>query len=298
MLKRKHFLVLGESFAEVIDEPGRSQQTINTSCDGLELCRILSHYSKTLPLTVAYATTIGQDPYSQSLLKSFNAQGIDTQLVYHTPDLAPNIRFIAYHPQSKLLNHHYSKHSTPFFYKAHLDQLSTALPNYHYLLYPASLLLSLSTPRQEMLLDLLQQAFNNETIIILYNNVLSNQVTKNSVYERCLALTDILLTSCDNENLEPSKITINQFFQRQRKYNLSEALFIGDNRFWLASNRAVDDFTVPAAPKAITQQVMYREAIFAGYLAGRLKGLSPVLSARCGLRLGQRLEADSLPTLF
>lgn len=298
MLKRKRFLVLGESFAEVIDEPARSQQLISSSCDGQELCRILSHYAKTLPLTVAYATSIGQDPYSLSLLESFQSQGIDTNLVYRTPDLAPNIRFIAYHPKSKLLNHHYSYHATPFFYKAHLDQLSKALPNYQYLLYPASLLLSLSTPRQELLLDLLQQAFHNETIVILYNNVLSNQVTKNSVYERCLALTDILLSSCANENIDPTKAAVSQFFQRQRQHNLSEALFIGEDSFWLASHRAVNDFTVPAPPKAITQQVMFREAIFAGYLAGRLKGLSPALSARCGLRLGQRLEASSLPTLF
>ena len=106
--RRARVLIVGEAMLELSgadapDMPAQLAQGGDTFNTALYLAR--------LGQSVAFATALGTDPYSDAMLERWNAEGLDTRLVLRHPDRLPGLYAIRTAPDGERSFHYWRDNS-------------------------------------------------------------------------------------------------------------------------------------------------------------------------------------------
>jgi 2-dehydro-3-deoxygluconokinase len=264
---------LGECMIELVERPdgsltrGFGGDTLNTAL-----------YLARLGVPTAYVTALGTDPFSDTLLDAWQAEGIDTGSVLRLPGRLPGLYMIQTDPAGER-RFHYWRDSAPvrqLFDLPETPAIETALAASE-LIYLSGVTLSLfgDTGRQR-LFDTLARARRGGTMVAFDTNFRPrgwpDRQAAQRVYEQMIGSADIVLASIEDYQLLDDSSDAGELAERLKAAGVPEIVV---KLMEPACRVIAADVDTTAAGDSFS----------AGYIAARRAGGAPEAAAAAGHRL-------------
>lgn len=278
--------VIGECMVELQKSGELYKQAFGG--DTLNTALYLSRLTQSQGVTTRYLTGLGQDPFSQQMLSSWQQEGINTENVAISDKLLPGMYLIETSPDGERRFFYWRDNAAAKFWlnedsKAHTQQLL----NEQQFIYLSGISLAiLPDAARQLLFEILQQAKQHGAKIIFDNNYRptlwpSKDVTKQA-YQQILNLTDIAFLTFDDEQLLYGDIQEAESITRAQQCGVKEIVIKrgADACFIIIDHQKIE---VPANKvDHVVDTTAAGDSFSAGYLACRILGGTPIEAAKTG----------------
>lgn len=268
-------------------------------------------YLRRLGAAVRYLTALGMDPFSDEMLQSWQAEGLDNSLVLRDPDRLPGLYAIRTDSRGERSFHYWRRLAAArqLFRLQGADAAMQAAAQCD-LLYLTGITLSLfEAPERRRWVELAAQVRAQGGLVAFDPNYRPNgwasAAEARAAMDAIAPLVSILLTTNDDEALLFGHRTVAQSFAHWRNAGVGEVV-IKQGALGCAVQSASQFETVPVA-RAVQaiDTTGAGDAFNAAYLASRVKGADTLDAGRAGNRLagavvqhpGAILSLDQMPSL-
>lgn len=284
-----HIAVIGECMVELQQGDGCVRQGFGG--DTLNTATYLSRLTYSHGINTHYITGLGEDPFSQRMLDSWQKENINTDNVFILKDKLPGIYLIETSPEGER-QFFYWRDASAAKYWLNEETLLQANKVFgqQQMIYLSGISLAILPPQQrEMLFTLLADAKAMGTKIVFDNNfrpkLWSTIALAQETYARILALTDIAFLTFDDEMLLYGDKSEEQAIERAQRFGVKEIVIKrgAEACFVIIDNQKI----VVAANKVdrVVDTTAAGDSFSAGYLAKRVTGGTPEESAAAGHKL-------------
>ncbi|QCJ70660.1 ketodeoxygluconokinase [Providencia heimbachae] len=278
--------VIGECMVELQKSGELYKQTFGG--DTLNTALYLSRLTKTQGVTIRYLTGLGQDPFSQQMLSSWQQEGINTENVFISDKHLPGMYLIETSADGERRFFYWRDNAAAKFWLTEDSKAQTQqLLNSQQFIYLSGISLAiLPDVARQLLFDILQQAKQHGAKIIFDNNYRpalwpSKDATK-LAYQQILNLTDIAFLTFDDEQLLYGDTQEAQSIARAQQCGVKEIVIKrgADACFVVIDQQKIE---VPANKiNHVVDTTAAGDSFSAGYLASRIVGGSPIEAAKMG----------------
>ncbi|MGZ5827365.1 MAG: sugar kinase [Xanthobacteraceae bacterium] len=282
-----HMVTIGEALIELVREKdGR----FGLSCEGDTFNTAI--YLARAGMSVAYATALGDDPYSEGLVSLLAAEGISSRAILRLPGRLPGLALVDVGPTGDR-RRYYWRDAAPareLFELPEWPRVAQAMVEAR-LIYFSGITLSLYSNaglgRFLATLELARQrgvkiAFDCNFRPRMWKGDLSRART---VFMEALKRSDIALPAYDDEAVLWGDPSPESTVERLRAFGIGEvAVKNGPNSVLVAGAKDQEHVPIPQAITAV-DPAGAGDAFNAGYLAARLSGETPHAAALAGHRL-------------
>lgn len=301
--------VIGECMVELQKSGDLYKQTFGG--DTLNTALYLSRLTQSQGVTTRYLTGLGQDPFSQQMLASWQQEGINTENVSISDKLLPGMYLIETSPDGERRFFYWRDNAAAKFWlnedsKAHTQQLL----NEQQFIYLSGISLAiLPDAARQLLFEILQQAKQHGAKIIFDNNYrpalwASKEITKQA-YHQILSLTDIAFLTFDDEQLLYGDIQETESITRAQQCGVKEIVIKrgAEACFIIIDHQQIE---VPANKIShVVDTTAAGDSFSAGYLACRILCGTPIEAAKTGHLLagtviqhrGAIIPSEAMPAL-
>jgi len=266
---------LGECMIEIGGQPLMRRYGGDTLNTAIYLARLLQGW----PAEVHYATALGDDPLSDGLLSQWQDEGLYTGRVARLPGRTPGLYLIETDARGERRFFYWRNDSAArHYFSGALDFATLLNPGQIDALYLSGITLALFPPaRREVLFEALA-AFRRAGGLIWFDNnfrpALWRADQAREAHDRVLALADVALLTLDDESLLHGPHTAQQTVQRSLALGCREVVVKQGARPCVVATDA-GQWHVPTQPVArVVDTSAAGDSFAAGYLAGRLRGVS------------------------
>ncbi|MCW2254000.1 2-dehydro-3-deoxygluconokinase [Providencia alcalifaciens] len=299
--------VIGECMVELQKSGGLFKQTFGG--DTLNTALYLARLTRDHSVTTHYLTGLGQDPFSQQMLESWQKEGINTHHVYISEKHLPGMYLIETSDDGERRFFYWRDNAAAkFWLDEHSAERTQQLLNQQQYIYLSGISLAiLSEASRNILFELLKNARQAGAKVIFDNNYRptlwpSADVTQN-VYKKMLSLTDIAFLTFEDEQLLYGDQQETQSITRAQLHGVKEIVIkrgaapcfvvIDKQQIEVPANKVTNVIDTTAAGDSFS----------AGYLACRILGGTPTEAAQTGHLLagtviqhrGAIIPSDTMP---
>jgi len=277
---------LGECMIELVERPdgtltrGFGGDTLNTAV-----------YLARLGVPAAYVTALGTDPFSDELLRAWEAEGIDTSAVLRLPDRLPGLYMIQTDAAGER-RFHYWRDSAPvrlLFDLPETPVVEAALADSD-LVYLSGVTLSLfGDAGRERLFDALARARQGGAKIAFDTNFRPrgwpDRQAARQVYERMFGSADIVLAGVEDYRLLQDSDDAGELADRLKAADVPEIVVKLAGPACRVITGGVDTVVRAASVADIVDTTAAGDSFSAAYIAARRDGKPPASAAVAGHRL-------------
>ena len=303
------FAAIGECMLEFATHDSMQYQ-LKYAGDTFNASLYLARYADNINVEVDYITALGDDYYSDRMLKSWRAEGINTSLVAQLPGELPGLYLIRNDEDGERYFNFYRQQAAA---KQLLHTPLTAtmlkqLPSYDYI-YLSSIGFAILSPEDRNLLLATLNKCSNSKIIFdpNYRVVLwKNKEEAVAMIEKLLPLVNIGLPTLDNDQEIFTDNNAEECAARWHAAGVEEVVVKQGGRPCLVSTVAGSTYISGAKVIEVVDTTAAGDSFNAGYLAARIKGLEPREAAKKGHQLastviqhrGAIMDKVVMPLLF
>jgi 2-dehydro-3-deoxygluconokinase len=286
-LKKKRIVSIGEVMMEMSRGPdGRfglasGGDTFNTAV-----------YLARQGMSVAYATALGDDPYSDGIAALATAEGIDTDLILRMPGRLPGLYLIETNASGER-TFSYWRDQAPareLFELPEWPRIAEAITDAR-IVYFSGITLSIYTNNGlGRFLAVLEMARQKGVKVVFDGNYRPRNwkgdlARTRTVFTEALKRVDIALPTFDDEALLWGDSSPEATVERLRSFGIGEiAVKNGHNPALIVAGEHQDFVAVPDVVKPVDTTAA-GDSFNAGYMAGRLHGRNPAEAATFGHQL-------------
>lgn len=287
-----HIAAIGEVMVElspfpVNDANGRDVMALSFAGDTYNT----SVYMARLGLQTDYITQLGDDPYSTRIVDAMKAENIGTDFIKQLPGRSPGLYVIRNTPDGEREFFYWRKEAPArelFSNPDNTQELAEKLRSVNCVYLSGITLAIIGEQGRKALLQLLP-ALRAQGVKIAFDSnfrprLWQDQQQAQQAMLDILQLTDIALLTLDDENLLWGDDTIEGCLERYKNAAITELVLKRGASDTIVIQHGQQTH-VPVPPVSnIVDTTGAGDTFNAGYLAGRLNGLSPVEAAKQGTR--------------
>ena len=244
-----------------------------------------------LGVPASYVTLLGDDSYSDNILRLLAAEHVDASLVQRLPGRQPGLYMIANSDNGERTFRYWRSEAPArqlWLDKESLVSLEKQLANYRYL-YLSGITLAIMQPEARLrLLQFIAEHRRQGGRLVFDSNyrprLWPDVSAARSAIAECLAITDIALLTLDDEMALWGGESAEQIAGWHREYGFQELVIKRGSEplLLLAGGSTVQVDVEPVS--GVIDTTGAGDAFNAGYLAGRLRGMATVDAAAWGNR--------------
>lgn len=287
---------------------GKAQYEANFSGDVANFCVYLKRLNQSA--SVKFLSATGDDAISEKMRAFFSDEEIDTGLIARSQNKTVGLYMINTDDTGERSFTYWRSDSAAkdMLQLAGSSALTQAVDNTQYFYFSGITLAILNDGNREKLFDLLELCRNRGKTIIFDPNyrpkLWPNHEQAAMQTERAYRLCDILLSSCEDEQLLWGAATSENILARLATYDIKEIIVTNgaDETVGFAENRKLA--VQPKKAKKVVDTTSAGDAFNAAYLAARHAGLSAEASVENASTLasvviglpGAIIPKDEMPT--
>ena len=237
-------------------------------------------YLARLGIETSYVTMLGDDPYSENIIKFLTHEEVGTQLIQQLPAETPGLYIIKNSSDGERSFYYWRDHSpaTKIFSDKDLCKtLFIQLERFEYL-YLSGITLAIICPEgRERLFDFLSSYREKGGIVIFDNNyrprLWSDKTETRGVIKTMMALTDVALLTLEDEQLLWGIDRTDECLSIYSQHNISEIVIKRGPKAVIAQHKE-QTIKVQVSPVPnLIDTTGAGDTFNAGYIASRLQGL-------------------------
>ncbi len=285
----RRIVSIGECMIEMADR-GDGTMTMAYAGDTLNTAVYLARINGPA-LAVDYVTALGDDPYSDAMLAFWRTEGISTDWVARLPGQLPGLYLIRTDAAGER-SFYYYRSAAParsLFDLPETVDLLDHLADADMVHFSGITLSILSYPARDRLAEALEKLRRGGTRIVFDGNyrpsLWPSADVARRVVTRFLSFVDLALPSADDEELLFGDKSCEAIADRMHASGVNEVLVKhGAEGCFISQDGQRLHVPVTEVVKPV-DTTGAGDSFNAGYLSGRLAGMSPVEAARIGSRL-------------
>lgn len=289
----KRFVAIGECMLE-LTHTSPTDLKLGFSGDTYNVALYLARLSRRAGLDVAYFTAIGDDPYSNMMLDSWQQSRINCEFVQQLPNRMAGLHFVNTDEKGERSLYYYrSEAAARSMLDAYdLDSLITQLQALDIIYISSVSFAILHTDKQNLLFDALQQCRLTGATICFDTNYRSrlwpSVQTAQTLISRILSTVDVALPSFDDEaNLFGDK-TPTDTAARMHDLGVKEVIVKSSAADILISIDGQQDWRPCEVVKQPVDTTCAGDSFNSAYLSARIRGLD----SKTAVRWGQKLASE------
>ncbi len=263
--------------------------------DTLNSALYFSRLNENNAFNIFYATAVGTDKLSQSLLKEWKSEMIDTRLVI----IKDNKTVGSYEIKTdkdgeRCFNYNRSDSAVRYYFENKLSSLEKALKNgsCDYFYFSGISLAILSDDDKLFLIGILKN-YKKMGGKIIFDSNYRPQLWTNSdpqiYYQYAMNLADIAFLSDEDEYTLYSERNINQIIERLKKYTINEVIIKQGKNPCVIINKSQKISVAGQKAEHLVDTCAAGDSFSAGYLSKRLNGFSIEDSAKYGHQIAAQV---------
>ncbi|GLS90166.1 2-dehydro-3-deoxygluconokinase [Psychromonas marina] len=301
--------VIGECMVELNKNLNALEQSFGG--DTLNTAVYLSRLTQQQGISTSYISALGHDPFSAEMLRAWNEEGIDTDLVKLSEHKLPGMYAIETAEDGERSFFYWRNDSAAKYWLKERDlvALTQQLRDYGMIYLSGISFAILSYTCREVLINMLTICRKSGVKIVFDNNyrpaLWESIEAAQTCYQQILAITDIAFLTFDDEQMLYGDDNEQQAIERTQALGVKEIVIKrGEQDCYVV----MADSMISVAPHYIDNVVdttAAGDSFSAGYLAKRLLGGTPEASALAGHTLagtviqhrGAVISVDKMPTI-
>ncbi|MDX4947239.1 sugar kinase [Providencia manganoxydans] len=286
MAKTLQVAIIGECMVELQKSGELFKQTFGG--DTLNTALYLARLTASFGVMTRYLTGLGQDPFSQQMLTSWQKEGINTDHVVISDRHLPGMYLIETSADGERRFFYWRDNSAAKYWLNEQTASDTQqLLNQQQFIYLSGVSLAiLPEPTRNLLFTLLETARQSGAEIIFDNNyrpaLWPSIEAAQAAYQHMLALTDMAFLTFDDEQLLYGDQHENQSITRAQQYGVNEIIIKrGEKPCYIVIDNQQQE--IPADQVSnVVDTTAAGDSFSAGYLACRILGGTPAEAASTG----------------
>ncbi|WP_026960294.1 sugar kinase [Aliagarivorans taiwanensis] len=301
--------VIGECMVELSTYQGSIVQSFGG--DTLNTAIYLSRLTKNAGVCTSYVTGLGSDPFSAQMIDAWQAEAINTDMVYLVKDKLPGIYAIETADDGERSFYYWRNDSAAKYWlrERSISDFTNHLIQ-HQIIYLSGISLAiLAEDCRESLLQLLMLCHKQGVKIVFDNNYRpklwpSTELARD-YYSRVLKITDIAFLTFDDEIMLWGDESEEQAIRRTQQFGVAEIVIKrGAEQCFVVTDNGMEKVAALSVDSVIDTTAA-GDSFSAGYLAKRILGGDVVTAARAGHKLagtviqhrGAIIPANVLPVI-
>ncbi len=301
--------IIGECMVELKKVNGQVEQGFGG--DTLNTAIYLSRLTQSQGVTTSYVTGLGRDPFSADMLKAWQSEGIDTDMVYLSKDKLPGIYAIETAADGERSFFYWRNDSAAKYWLRDMDPVKVAAQlSTSGLVYLSGISLAiLPDDCREKLIECLTLCRNDGVKITFDNNyrpaLWQNPQQAQVWYSKVLAITDMAFLTYDDEQMLWGDTDESQCIERTSQFGVAEIVIKRGGDACIVIENGVRCEVAPTPVTNIVDTTAAGDSFSAGYLAKRILGGSGEQAAAAGHRVagtvikyrGAIIARDVMPSI-
>jgi 2-dehydro-3-deoxygluconokinase len=293
----KQIAVIGEAMLE-LSHQSETSLGLSFAGDTLNFATYLRRLLPSASFDIHYVTALGDDIYSDNMLKNWRQDGINTDLVYRLPNKLPGLYLIRTDEAGERTFYFYRQNSAAReLFKSYLAlDLSQRFLTMDYLYLSGISLAILDVESRERLWELLEGAKQKGAKIIFDTNYRASLwpdcETAKLAVDRTLQWVDIALPTFIDDKTLFGDVTPEACAQRLLKKGITEVVVKCGSEDAFVATIINEGKSVPARSiEKVVDTTGAGDSFNSAYLAGRLLGIEPVKAVQWGHQLAATVIA-------
>ena len=241
--------------------------------------------------TLHYVTRLGDDPFSQSMIEAWQAEGIDCSMVERVQGRLPGL-YVINTDETGERSFYYWRNEAPVrdLFRASGQEILARLAAFDVLYLSGITLAVLSPEGRERLIDLMETCRSGGGLVVYDTNhrvrLWSDPADAVLWNSRAIAASNLVLPSIEDlKRLFSEDLAANRWLERLSHLGAKEAVLkTGGQEAWI-----LDEGTTSRLPlerlNSVVDTTGAGDSFNAGYVAARLTGANPQASVSEGHRL-------------
>ncbi len=287
----KQITVIGEAMLELSHQSDTSL-ALSFAGDTLNFALYLRRLLPNKAFNVHYVTALGDDVYSDSMLKTWQQEGLNTDLIYRVKNKLPGLYLIRTDEVGERTFYFYRQNSAArelFKANSTIDLVSCLL-TMDYLYLSGITLAILDDEGRERLWQLLEKAKQKGAKIVFDTNYRTSLwpdvESAKTIIKRTLNYVDIALPTFEDDRALFGDVSPEVCAQRLLKSGVTEVVVKCGSAPAVVATIGQEKERVPACSiEKIVDTTGAGDSFNAAYLAARLLGFEPIKAARWGHQL-------------
>lgn len=285
----KNIAVIGECMIELSQNGtglsrGFGGDTLNTAV-------YIARQTERQALNVHYVTALGNDSFSQEMLRAWRQEEIDTTLVQQLENKLPGLYVIETDETGERTFYYWRNDAAARYWLdgPQADAICRRLAQFDYLYLSGISLAILSSEARRKLMALLHQCRANGGQVIFDNNyrprLWQNREEAQQAYREMLSCTDTAFLTLDDEDALWGQMPVEQVVKRTRDFGVQEIVIkrgADACLVYLNDEAPLEVAAVKLAQEQVIDTTAAGDSFSAGYLAVRLSGGAPQQAAERG----------------
>lgn len=292
----KQIAVMGEAMLE-LSHQNDAALTLSFAGDTINFATYLRRLLPIESFDIHYVTALGCDSYSDAMLKNWQQEGINTDLICRLRNKLPGLYLIRTDEAGERTFYFYRQNSAArelFKTDATLD-LSQRLLTMDYLYLSGITLAILDGNSRERLWKLLEKVKQKGAKIIFDTNYRASLwpalVTARTVIKQTLNYVDIALPTFEDERTLFGDVSPEACAQRLFKKGITEVIVKCGSEPALVATIDQKERIPACSIEKVVDTTGAGDSFNAAYLAARLLGINPIKAAQWGHQLAARVVA-------
>ena len=294
-MKPIRFAAIGECMLEV-QANGFGPAVFSYGGDTFNTSVYLRRCSKAEDIEVSYATGLGTDPLSRSLLKEWQALGLKLDEVEHIEGRLPGMYLIETDSHGERTFHFWRENSAArAYFQAPETALEKHASNLDCLYFSGITLAILDAPSRQRLFALLKRAKSNSCRVVFDNNfrpkLWPNHQLAQSVYLEAFACCHTAMITLDDHQAVFKCASLEDAFVHAQSLAIPEVVIKrGADATLVRQEHSIEWLLIPTqAVQQVIDTTAAGDSFAAGYLSRRLCGHNAEHSASFGNELAARV---------
>jgi len=310
MSKMKKIAVIGEAMLE-LSHQNASLLSLAFAGDTLNFAIYLRRLLSDKPFELHYVTALGQDVYSDNMLKNWREEGLNTDLIRRIDNKLPGLYLIRTDEKGERTFYFYrSASAARELFKGDIANLSQNLLAMDYLYLSGITLAILDEASRECLWNILKAAKQAGAQIIFDSNyrasLWASAKSAREAIQQILPFVDIALPTFVDEQLMFGDATAEACAQRLLKSGIVEVAVKCGAEPALVANTNQQQRVSACSTDKVVDTTGAGDSFNSAYLAARLLGFEPMKAALWGHALaakvitqpGAIIPLTTMPHLF
>lgn len=272
---------IGECMIEMVSQNGQdfhmnfAGDTLNTA---VYFMRSLKNKAS---IRLDYITALGDDSFSQKMLKQWLAEGIQVSFVRRIPNKLPGLYFIKNSKEGERFFYYYRSESAAreLFEGEEGNRLCESLLEFDTIYLSGITIAILQDAGRSKLIDCLQEAGQKGIVICFDTNfrqcLWPSLNAARDIIDKILSVTTIGLPSFSDEEILFGDKSPQMTADRFHNYGVEEVVVKqGDKGYWLSDRKRKRHISIREAPQVVDSSGA-GDAFNGVYLAARLEGQTP-----------------------